>query len=164
MGSLDLTEITRILQLDEAQTEVEINTCNTIDADLKNQTRTKLTESNEIKQRQALAVQNGEDVRGINQELKENDKDLKDLKEEMDINTTKKALLVAQVTKRPRATAETDQTIKDSGLEIKDSYSKQDLMKVLTSGKSRDSKDQMADMMSDNYDHSHSFKNVHQKF
>ena len=62
MGSLDLTEITRILQLDEAQTEVEINTCNTIDADLKNQTRTKLTESNEIKQRQALAVQNGEDV------------------------------------------------------------------------------------------------------
>ena len=85
MGSLDLTEITRILQLNEAQTEVEINTCNTIDADLKNQTRTKLTESNEIKQRQALAVQNGEDVRGINQELKENDKDLKDLKEEMDI-------------------------------------------------------------------------------
>ena len=149
MGSLDLTEITRILQLDEAQTEVEINTCNTIDADLKNQTRTKLTESNEIKQRQALAVQNGEDVRGINQELKENDKDLKDLKEEMDINTTKKALLVAQVTKRPRATAETDQTIKDSGLEIKDSYSKQDLMKVLTSGKSKDSKDQMADMMRD---------------
>ena len=147
MTSLNTTEINRIFTLEEDQIEVEINTCITIDADLKNQNRTRLNESTEIKQRLNLAMQNGNDTTGPTQELNENDKELKDLQKEIELNNTRQLLLKSHRAKKIAAKADSDQTIRESGLEVKDVYSKQDMIKILAAGKGRDSKDEIADMM-----------------
>ena len=49
MSNIDVKEILKILQFDKEQTDIELATCATIQADLKNQIKTKLREADEVK-------------------------------------------------------------------------------------------------------------------
>ena len=133
MANMDTNEILKITQLNEEETEIELQSCATIQADLKNQTKTKVREIDEVKQ--LIKEADPTQIDQLNKDLRDLTKDLKDLDNEEKINQAKRAILLKNMDKKTSRVSEGDQNIKDMGGEIKDNYSKEELIKMLEQSK-----------------------------